>query len=452
MAEKKKLDARMAALLALTKIEEEGAFSNLALSEVFARHDIDSRDRGLATEITYGVVSYKLTLDWLIAQVAGRPAEKLDRPVLLVLRIGFYQLFYLDRIPPAAVVHTTVELIKKTKKRALASFVNGVMRGALRKKDALPWPSPQDDLLANLSLTYSHPPWMIRRWLSRMAEAETRALLQANNTVPAVSLRVNTLRTTRERLLACLAQGGWEVEASEIVPEGIVVTKSGGQITGHPAYRQGLLQLQSESAMLVSHILAPSPGNKVLDACSAPGGKATHLAALMQNRGEIIALDIFPHRLQLVEANAKRLGVDIIKTQLLDAQLLTPDHFGLFDHILLDVPCSGLGVIRRKPDIKWRRREEEIRQLAQMQKNILERAAGVLKRGGTLVYSTCTNEPEETIEIIADFLDRHPHFQPVELSSYLPPGWHTEKSAPGIQLYPHLHGVDGFYIAKLRHE
>ncbi|NLM53033.1 MAG: 16S rRNA (cytosine(967)-C(5))-methyltransferase RsmB [Firmicutes bacterium] len=451
MAGKKKLDARTAAFLALTKIEEEGAFTNLALSDVFAKHHIQGRDKGLATEITYGVVTYKLTLDWLIEQITGRPAEKLDRPVLLVLRIGFYQLFYLDRIPAPAIVHTTVELVKKTKKRALAPFVNGVMRGALRKKNRLPWPSRQNDLLTYLSLVYSHPSWMVKRWLARMTEAETEALLQANNTAPAVSLRVNNLRTQREQLLESLARAGLEVKPSQIIPEGVLLTKGGGQLTQLPAYQKGLFHLQSESAMLVSRILDPAPGSKVLDACSAPGGKTTHLAALMKNQGEIIALDIFAHRLQLVELNAKRLGAKIIKTKLLDAQLLEPEHFGLFDHILLDVPCSGLGVIRRKPDIKWRRREEEIKELAKTQKNLLDKAAAVLKRGGTLVYSTCTNEPEETSEVIKDFLARHPDFTPVELANYLPASWHKESNTPGIQLYPHLHGIDGFYIVKLRH-
>jgi len=449
MAVKKKLDARTAALLALTKIEDEGTFTNLALSDVFANYKLDVRDKGLATEITYGVVTYKLTLDWLIAHITGRPAKKLDRPVLVVLRIGFYQLFYLDRIPAAAIVHTTVELVKKTKKRALAPFVNGVMRGALRQKNKLPWPSRQTDLITYLAITYSHPPWMVRRWLERMTEVETEALLKANNAVPELSLRVNTLRTQRAQLLACLAQDALDVRPSQIVPEGILLTKS-GQLTLHPAYQKGLFQLQSESAMLVSRILDPVPGSKVLDVCSAPGGKTTHLAALMQNQGEIIALDIFAHRLQLVELNAKRLGVEIIKTKLLDAQLLTPDHFGLFDHILLDVPCSGLGVIRRKPDIKWRRKEEEITDLAQTQKNILAKAAGVLKRGGSLVYSTCTNEPEETTDVIRDFLAKNPQFKLVEISSYLPEKWQKESIDLGFQLYPHLHGVDGFYIAKLQ--
>ncbi|HHX73989.1 MAG TPA: 16S rRNA (cytosine(967)-C(5))-methyltransferase RsmB [Firmicutes bacterium] len=447
--QKKHLDAREAALLALTSVLEEGAYVNLALANVLAGHTLDGRDRRLAAEITYGVATYRLTLDWIILQLTGRPAAKLDRPVLLVLYIGLYQLFYLDRIPAPAAVHTSVELIKKTKKRPLAGFVNGVLRGALRRKNSLPWPDKEKNTAEYLSLRSAHPPWMVQRWLNRLGPEETEKLLAANNTAPPLTARVNTLRTDRENLLARLAAEGVEAEASRLAPEAVIIRNSSG-IGNLAAYREGLFQVQGESAILASRVLAPVPGSRVLDMCSAPGGKTTHLAALMQNRGEIVALDIYPHRLELVQANARRLGATVITTVLLDGREITPKRHGFFDYILLDAPCSGLGVIRRKPDIKWKRREEDPAALAVLQQELLERAAAVLTPGGVLVYSTCTNEPEETTEQIDSFLALHPEFAPSTFTVSLPPAWQRQEVCGGIQLYPHVHGLDGFFIARLQ--
>ncbi|NLM46989.1 MAG: 16S rRNA (cytosine(967)-C(5))-methyltransferase RsmB [Firmicutes bacterium] len=446
---KQHLSAREASLLALESVLEEGAYVNLALAKVLARHALDERDKRLAAEITYGVVTYKLTLDWIIMQLTGRPADKLDRPVLLVLYIGLYQLFYLDKIPAPAAVHTSVELIKKTKKHALAGFVNGVLRGALRRKNSLPWPDKRENTAEYMSLRYAHPRWMVKRWLGRFSPGETEKLLLANNTAPPVTVRVNTLRTDRESLLSRLAAEGVEAEAGRLAPEAVIIKNSSG-LGSLASYREGLFQVQGESAVLASRILAPAPGSRVLDMCSAPGGKTTHLAALMQNRGEIVALDVYPHRLELVRANAKRLGADIITTVLLDGREITPKQYGLFDYILLDAPCSGLGVIRRKPDIKWRRRENEIPALAALQKELLERAAAVLAPGGVLVYSTCTNEPEETTEQLDAFLVRHPEFSPSPFAVSLPPNRQRQEVSGSIQLYPHVHDVDGFFLARLQ--
>ncbi|NLZ93778.1 MAG: 16S rRNA (cytosine(967)-C(5))-methyltransferase RsmB [Firmicutes bacterium] len=330
MTKRRKINAREASLYALTKVAEEGAYANLALAEVLSAYTMDSRDRKLATEITYGVITYQLTLDWLIKQITGRPAQKLDRPVLHALRIGFYQLFYLDRIPAPAIVYSTVELIKKGKKRALASFVNGVMRGAIRKKDTLAWPDAKKNPLDYLVLRYSHPPWLVKRWLKRLGRAETEKLLVANNTTPPTSIRVNTLRTDSLQLIASLEQEKITAAPSSIVPDGLVVEK-GGKLGALSAYRSGLFQIQGESAMLTSHILQPMPGAKVLDGCSAPGGKTTHLAQLMNNTGQIIALDLYEHRLALVEAAAKRLGIKIIETKCADIARFCPQNREKFD-------------------------------------------------------------------------------------------------------------------------
>ncbi|EEG76718.1 16S rRNA (cytosine(967)-C(5))-methyltransferase RsmB [Dethiobacter alkaliphilus] len=449
MTRKRKIDAREASLLALQRVEADDAYVNLALDEVLSSHSLDPRDKRLAAEITYGVITYKLTLDWLIEKVSGRPIKKLDKPIHQILRIGFYQLFYLDRVPPAAAVHATVELVKKGKKRGLAPFVNGVMRGALRKKDHLPWPDKKKDSANYLSVRYSHPLWLVRRWLNRYGPEEAEKLVAANNQAAPLSIRVNTLRTDRDTLLSELTAAGVEAVPSTVVPEGALLTRS-GRLTELAPYREGRFQVQGESAMLTSRVLDPQAGDAVLDGCSAPGGKTTHLAQLMNNSGDILALDIHPHRLELVKANCRRMGVDIVRTQCLDAREIAKENPDSFDCILLDVPCSGFGVIRRKPDLKWRRSEDDIRKLAHVQCDMLKAAAAVLKPGGTLVYSTCTNEPEETDEVVEELLKNQDDMVPDDLRPYLPQDWQQDAGKTGIHLLPHIHGVDGFFISRLK--
>lgn len=448
---KKTINAREASFLALNRVEDEGAFINLALAEVLNAHQMDPRDKRLAAEITYGVVTYKMTLDWLISQAAGRPVSKLDKLVLTILRIGFYQLFYLDRVPESAACNATVELIKKSKKKGLAPFVNGVMRGALRKKETFSWPVRETDEVAYLSLKYAHPHWLVSRWVSRLGSEETEALLAANNKQAPLSIRTNTLRVTRGELIEALEEQGVKAVPGEVTPEDVIL-EGGGMLTGLKSYRSGYFQVQGESAMLTSRILDPAPGEQVLDGCSAPGGKTTHMAQLMENQGQIIALDIYPHRLKLVDANCRRLGVTIVRTECLDVREATVELVGLFDCILLDVPCSGFGVIRRKPDLKWRRKEEDIKELANVQKAILNAAAEILKPGGIMVYSTCTNEPEETDEVITSFLSSHSDYRVVPLDTYLPQSWQVPTGEHGIHLYPHIHGVDGFFISRLQRD
>lgn len=311
------------------------------------------------------------------------------------------------------------------------------------------WPNPELEPLAYLTIRYAHPEWLVKRWLKRFGREAAEKLLAANNQTPPPSARVNTLRTSRDQLLMRLGEENIQAIASKVVPDGILVS-GGGHLTAAAAYHEGLFQIQGESAMLTSHVLNPPTGAKILDGCSAPGGKTTHLAQLMENAGEVVALDLYEHRLALVQANASRLGVKIIQTASLDVRSILPQHFGMFDHVLLDVPCSGLGVIRRKPDIKWRRQEKDIAALAAVQREILDAAAQVLKPGGTLVYSTCTNEPEETEDIIKAFLHRQQNFAAADLTPYLPLSWHEQIGTYGIQLYPHLQEVDGFFIAKLQ--
>jgi 16S rRNA (cytosine967-C5)-methyltransferase len=442
----KKLSAREAALRALWRVEKDGAFINLALSAVLSGAGLDARDRAFASEIAYGVVARRLTLDWIISLASGRPVEKIDREVLNVLRIGAYQLFFLDRVPAPAACHTAVELVRKGGKRALAPFVNGVMRGVLRLGGNLPWPDRSEDEAGYLSLYYSHPRWLVERWLARLGSAETEALLAANNRPAPLTLRANTLKTTPAELLEKLRSAGYRAEPANFAPECIMVPKA-GRPEDLPGHGEGYFQIQGESSMLVSRLLAPLPGERLLDCCSAPGGKTAHLAQLMANRGEITALDLYEHRLRLVEANCRRLGVRIVKTALADARSLDRFAGREFDRVLLDAPCSGFGVIRRKPDLKWRRNERDIAGLAAAQAALLQEAARVTS--GVLVYSTCTNEPEETDRVVASFLSANPDFVSDDPGTLLPEDWRCCAGPHGIHLFPHTHGVDGFFMARL---
>ncbi len=443
---KKKFSAREAALAALRRVDAEGAFVNLALAEVLSGAGLAARDRAFASELVYGVTARRLTLDWIISLAAGRPADRIDREVLDILRIGVYQLFYLDRVPASAACHTAVELAKKGRKKALAPFVNGVLRGVLRLGGALPWPDRKSDEAAYLSLFYSYPRWLVERWLLRYGSALTEALLAANNEPAPLSLRANTLKIAPEELLAMLRAAGYRATAGRVVPEGITVEK-GGRLPELPGHSEGYFQVQGESSMVVSRVLDPQAGELVLDCCSAPGGKTTHLAQLMDNRGRILALDLHEHRLRLVEANCRRLGVKIVQTALADARSLPALADRGYDRVLLDAPCSGLGVIRRKPDLKWRRKEQDIGELAAIQRQLLKEAARVT--AGVLVYSTCTNEPEETDRVVADFLETHPGFQAEDPGPWLPASWRDATGPRGVHLFPHRHGVDGFFIARL---
>ncbi|MDW7651905.1 MAG: 16S rRNA (cytosine(967)-C(5))-methyltransferase RsmB, partial [Bacillota bacterium] len=300
-----------------------------------------------------------------------------------------------------------------------------------------------------LTLQYAHPEWLVKRWLKRLGAEDAEALLAANNRTAPLSVRVNTLKTDRDRLLARLQENGIEARPGDVTPEHITI-QGAGRLTNLEAYREGFFQVQGESAMLTSRILDPQPGERILDGCSAPGGKTTHLAALMQNRGEIVALDIHPHRLKLVEANCRRLGIGIVQTMCVDAQEADTGKLGWFDRILLDVPCSGFGVIRRKPDLKWRRTETDIAQLARVQTKMLTACSELLKPGGVLVYSTCTNEPEETTRVVAALLQQDKSMETDDLRPFLPEAWRNDVTEPGIQLYPHVHGVDGFFISRLK--
>lgn len=442
----KKETARQTALDIICSVIDGGAYANIALNKALRSKTCDDRDRRFITELVYGTVKAKGTLDWLLSQLSSRPLNKIDKVVLNILRMGLYQLFYLDKVPASAACNESTELAKAAGHLGTAKFVNGILRSAVRSKEAgtIVFPKYEDEPALNIALTEFHPEWLVKRWLQQFGVEETQALCRYNNLPPVLSLRTNTLKTTRDVLLAYLQAAGFEAEPSKWCEEGIVCSKTAGinkLLEKHP----DVFYMQDESSMLVAHVVNPQPGMAVLDLCAAPGGKTTHLAQLMQNKGSIYACDIHLHKMKLIEDNANRLGIEIIKTVLQDAAVFKPEWSAAFDCVLVDAPCSGLGVLRRRAEARWRKSQKGLQVFPPLQKAILKNAARYVKPCGMLVYSTCTLEAAENSGLVQDFLAAHPNFEYAGFKHLL-----TGATVNELQLLPQRDGVDGFYICAMR--
>jgi 16S rRNA (cytosine967-C5)-methyltransferase len=443
-------NAREAALVILKEVEEKEAYLNLVLNRVISRRSFPPAERSLLTELAYGVIQHLHTLDWVISLYSTRSLEKLTPWIRNILRMGTYQLLYLERIPEAAAVDEAVKLAHRYGHKGVAGLVNAVLRKISRSKDNLPWPSREQEPALYLSLRYAYPLWMVQRWIKNLGAEAAEAHCSAGNRRPPLTIRTNTLRLSREELQRVLQAEGTGSRECRYAPEGLYL-KLAHSLVELKSFQQGLFQVQGESSMLAAPLLNPQPGELVLDLCSAPGGKTIHLAALMKNQGRIIAADLYPHRLKLVQAAAERQGIQIIQTENIDGRSLPSEWQGTFQRVLLDVPCSGLGVIRRKGDLKWRRRPEDIASLSQLQMQLLRSAFQALCSGGVLLYSACTTEPEETTEVINKFLAQERLAQPVMLSPFLPQELHAEEKIAGqIFLWPAQHNLDGFFLARIR--
>ena len=439
--------ARGAALAVLGQVLDEGAYTNLAINKYLRTHPMEAQERRLFTELVYGTVKALGTIDWYLAQCVTRPLEQLEKSVLAVLRLSAYQILYMERIPAAAACNEAVKLTRCVSHEGSAKFVNAVLRGLLRKQQAgeINLPDPEEDDAGYLALKYYHPRWLVKRWLGPWGRAGTEALLAFNNTAAPVCLRTNTLVRTRQQLLEELAATGAEVEASRWCAEGIVVNKLGS--IGLSELLEKLpdaFYVQDESSMLVAGLLAPLPGMEVLDLCSAPGGKTTHVAQLMHNAGSITACDVHEHKLALIAENAARLGISIIKPTLNDGTVLREEWLGKFDRVLVDAPCSGLGVLRRRAEARWRKQRKDLKLFPPLQLEILSNAAQYVKAGGRMVYSTCTIEQSENHYLIEEFLANNPAWHRVPFAHPL-----TGEMVEELQILPQVDGIDGFYICVL---
>lgn len=450
----KKLSARAMALEILYLVDHEDAYSNLALNSVLEKHRPEKQDRGFVTELVYGTLRTRNTLDWVLGRFLKKPITGLTPWIRNILRVGVYQLMYLDKVPASAAVNESVNLAKRYGHKGTAGLVNGVLRNVVRSLAEITYPDPEKDPVLHMAVKYSHPDWLVERWLKEYGFAETVEFCKANNEIPPNAVRTNTLRISREELKKRLEAEGMQVTEGRLAPETLILEgfKSVGGIAAH---REGLFLVQDESSTLVGHALWPAPGSLVIDACSAPGGKTTHLAQLMDNNGRIVACDVHAHKMNLVRENMDRLGITIIEPVLLDAARLDEKFAGQADYILVDAPCSGLGVLRRRPEIRWRKEPGQLAELRELQLAILDSAARCLKPGGVLVYSTCTVTEEENTSVVQEILRRRPELKLESLSGYLPgslaglPGLETMPDG-FVQFLPHRHGTDGFFISRIR--
>ena len=440
------MDAREVALKIINDVVHNNAYANIALAREINRSKLTDQDRRFITELVYGTIKATATLDWMISFYINRPIDKIAPVILNILRMGMYQMFFLSKTPVSAACNQAVELTKKYGHLGTVKFVNAVLRNAGRTPEKIVYPNKQTQTVRFLALTYFHPEWLVARWVKRLGSEATEELCRTNNLTPPLCLRTNTLKNTREELLAILENEGFIAEPSQWTPEGIVC-HSLPALSTSKSLREGLFQIQDESSMLVAHVLGAQPGEFIIDTCSAPGGKSTHIGALMQNKGRIVAGDIHEHKLALIRESAQRLGISIIETTLLDARAVGSQYCGQADRVLVDAPCSGLGVLRRKADSRWRKEESMLKELPILQKAILHSAADCVKVDGILVYSTCTTEPEENQEVVRDFLNDRKDFVLQQTGSFLPAHGHDDEM---VQLWPHIDGVDGFFIARFK--
>lgn len=439
---------REVALKTLYKINKEGAYSNIALDETLSenKNKLTDKDIGLISEIVYGTITYKLSIDEIIKKYSSIKMKKISPWILNILRMGIYQIVFLDKIPKSAAVNESVNLAKRYGHKSSSNFVNAILR-KVEKDDFEEFKNIKDNV-ERISKTTSMPIWIVEELLKEKTAQETEQICINSNIRPKVCIRVNKLKTSSKELKEKLEEENISFEDGII--EDFIVLNKVKNIENLDLFKQGLFTIQDEAAGLTALILNPKKGEKVLDACAAPGGKTTYLAEIMQNEGEIVAWDIYEHRINLVNKNATRLGINIIKTELQDATKLDKQYIEKFDKILLDVPCLGIGVIKRKPDIKWQRKSEDVEEISKIQKEILEKCTQYLKIGGELVYSTCSILEEENQNIIEEFLKENKNFKYTKYDlkdkeffvKYL-------ENSKYIKVYQNKK-TDGFFIAKIQ--
>jgi len=402
--------ARCTALEVIYQILEEGAYANLGLDKALFQHkELSRRDRGFITEMVYGSVKYKARLDWIINKLGNIKIDKQNPWVRNILRMSVYQMYFMDKVPVSAAINEGVSLCKIYAK-GKDGFVNALLRNIDRNQEQLVYPNKGKNPVQYLSVYYSFPQWMIENWVKDYGKKNAENLCRFFNEPASLWIRANTLKNTREELEVLLKERGIESVRSVYADDGLKIL-SNVSLRELDLFQEGRFIVQDESSMLVAQASGVQSGMKVLDVCSAPGGKSTHMAQYMKNKGSIISCDIYEHRLGLIEENAKRLDIEIIQTKLQDGRFLTRDFTETFDLVLVDAPCSGLGVLGRRADARWKKHKSDIEELSLLQKEILPQAAALVKEGGILLYSTCTIDKKENTEMIEWFLKNHPEFR-----------------------------------------
>lgn len=444
---------RRIALEILNKVEKERIPANELLGKYFKnKADLSYREKAFITELVKGTLRWRDTLDWIIRQFSSYPDRRISRKLRNILRIGIYQVFYLKNVPVSVSIYATVELAKSLTNEKIASVVNGLLRNVERNRGKIQYPSLKQNPIKAIAVQYSHPAWLVKQWLHNYGTEETISLCKANNTPPPFTLRTNSLKITREKLIDHLCKEGLSCEATQYSPEGIVLRQP-ADITRLLSFQKGWFIVQDEAAQMISYLVNPKPGDHILELCAAPGGKTTHLAQLMNNQGYIVAVDIRLDKISLLKENLSRLQIDIIRTVLADASRCLPlkNNAG-FNRVFLDVPCSGLGVLRRHPEGKWVKSLSTISKLEKIQLDIIQNASRYVKLGGIMVYSTCTLNSEENEYIVDKFLSKAGNkFQVEDPRPFLPSQVGVFVDDQGyFKTSPCQGSLDGFFGVRIR--
>ena len=436
---------REIALKTLYKIDKEEAYSNIALDDMIKenKRNLEDRDIGFISEIVYGVISWKLTIDEIIKKYSNIRLKKISPWILNILRMGIYQIVFLDKVPKSAAVNESVNLAKRYGHKASSNFVNAILR-KIDKKDYQTFFEIENPI-ERISKTTSMPIWIVKELLKENDIEKVEEICKASNLKPKVEIRINRLKTNIQQLENLLKERNIAFQEGKF--EDFLILEKTKNIEKLDLFEQGYFTIQDEGAGLIAKILNPKPNEIILDACSSPGGKTSYMAELMNDKGEIIAWDLHPHRVKLVEETAKRLGIHIIKTECQDATIYREEYKEKFDKILLDVPCLGIGVLKRKPDIKWKRKPEDIEEIAKIQENILKTCSKYLKPKGQLVYATCSIFSEENDKIIDKFLEKNTDFTYSKID--IPNLEKNVEKMNKIQLYQNEE-TDGFFMCKLQ--
>ena len=437
--------ARDTALKVLIACRTHGAWADAALKAQLARDQLSPQDAALCSRMVYGVTQNRLLLDFYLAAYCSQKPDHLQPPLLDILRLGAYQILFLDKVPDRAAVSEAVELAKRSGRGQAAGLVNAVLRKLSQNKNALP-SIPDRDEVKFLSIRYSHPKWLVKRLLELLGRGETEAFLAADNTAAPLTVQVNPLKTTQEKLTAELEALGVRVTPHVWVP-GCLELSGTGDLTALEPFRVGRFLVQDGAAALAARAAAVTPGQRVLDVCAAPGGKSFGAAFAMEDRGEILACDLHENKLKRIQDGAQRLGLTSIRTAAADGREFRPEWEAAFDTVLVDAPCSGLGIIRKKPDTRYKK-ADDLFTLPVVQQAILDNACRYVKPGGVLVYSTCTILPEENQQVTDAFLAQHRDFSREDLP--LPD--QAGQADGQVTLWPHRHDTDGFYICRMRRQ
>ncbi|WHE08247.1 16S rRNA (cytosine(967)-C(5))-methyltransferase RsmB [Thermoanaerobacterium thermosaccharolyticum] len=425
-------------------------YLNIVLNKYLNNNEIEDVDKSFIKEIVFGTIERKYTLDRIIDHYSTKGIKKIDDKVLIILEMGLFQLMYMDKVPDYAAINESVNLAKKYIGKYASKFVNAVLRSYLRNTKQIKFSQPDENLIEYLSFKYSFPEWIVKRLLNNYDRDATESILESLNGRPEISIRINTLKIDGKNFEKKLKDRGLNYKKGLYNDDAYYIGLK--NITNDEMYNEGLIQVQDEGAMIISKVLSPKPDDMVMDVCSAPGGKTTHLSQLMNNKGKIVAFDIYEHKIDLIKRNCRRLGIDNVDALVFDSTNVNSEYIDKADKVLVDVPCSGIGIIRKKPDIKLKNyTEKDFEELNNIQYRILSSSSKYVKRGGYILYSTCTIGREENMNVVDKFLNENKEFKISDIRPFLPEKLISYVDDRGcIQLLPNINNTDGFFICKMQ--